>query len=122
MSYLIGENRMGNAAQIFQEGYEFDKKLKPEKAVERHEMAKYLRHKGKAKLAMVVLNDLHREFPSYEGIPEAYLMVAQLLSEHLNDDERAVMILQFLIKNYATHALIGEVEEYLRTVQRISNH
>ncbi len=122
MSYLIGENRMGNAAQIFQDGYEFDKKLKPEKAVERHEMARYLRHKGKAKLAMVVLNDLHRDFPSYEGIPEAYLMVAQLLSEHLNDDERAVMILQFLIKNYATHPLTGEVEAYLQTVQRISNH
>jgi len=122
MSYLIDENRLGNAAQIFQQGYEFDKKLKPEKAVERHAMANYLRQKGKAKLAMVVLNDLHREFPSYEGIPEAYLMVAQLLSEHLTDDDRAIMILQFLIKNYGTHALIGEVEQYLRTIQRISNH
>jgi len=122
MSYLIGKNRMGNAAQIFQQGYEFDKKLKPEKAVERHDMARYLRQKSKAKLAMVVLNDLHRDYPSYEGIPEAYLMVSQLLSEHLNDDDRAVMILQFLIKNYASHALAGEVEEYLRTIQRISNH
>ncbi|VAW96373.1 hypothetical protein MNBD_GAMMA21-1003 [hydrothermal vent metagenome] len=122
MSYLIGKNKMGSAAQILQQGYEFDKKLKPEKAVERHDMAKYLRQKGKAKLAMVVVNDLHREYPSYEGIPEAYLMVAQLLSEHLNDDDRAIMILQFLIKNYGTHSLIGEVEEYLRTIQRISHH
>ena len=122
MSYLIGNNKMGSAAQIFQQGYEFDKKLKPEKAGERHYMAKYLRQKGKAKQAMVILNDLHREYPSYEGIPEAYLMVAQLLSEHLNDDDRAVMILKFLVKNYSTHALIGEVEEYLRTIQRISNH
>jgi TolA-binding protein len=62
-----------------------------------------------------------RDFPTFEYIPEAYLMVAQLLSEHLGDDDRAVKILQFIIKNYASHPLAKEVETYLATVQRIAS-
>lgn len=121
ISYLIGENRLGSAADVLSEGYKYDKSLKPAKPAERFDMAKYFRHKSNYRLAMAVLNDLHRDFPTFDRIPEAYLMVAELLSEHLNDDKRAAQILRFLINNYAAHPLIDEVKTYLQTIERISN-
>jgi tetratricopeptide (TPR) repeat protein len=122
ISYLIDENKLGQAALVFESCYEYDKSLKPTKAAERLEMAKYFRKKSKYKLATAILNDLHRDFPSFDGIPQAYLIVAQTLCEQFNDDERAQMILEFVIKNYPSHPLIPEVEEYLKIVRELSNH
>jgi tetratricopeptide (TPR) repeat protein len=122
ISYLIDENKLGQAALVFESCYEYDKSLKPTKAAERLEMAKYFRKKSKYKLATAILNDLHRDFPSFDGIPQAYLIVAQTLCEQFNDDERAQMILEFVIKNYSSHPLIPEVEEYLKIVRELSNH
>jgi hypothetical protein len=51
MSYLIDENRMGNAAQILTEANPFDKSVKPAKPGERYEMAKYFKRKSKYKMA-----------------------------------------------------------------------
>lgn len=122
MSYLIDENKLGQAALVFQSCYEYDKALKPVKPTERLEMAKYLRKKSKYKLATAILNDLHRDFPSFDGIPQAYLIVAQTLCEQFNDDERAEKILEFVIKNYSSHPLRPEVEEYLKIVKGLSEN
>lgn len=117
MSYLIDENKLGQAALVFQACYEFDKTLKPVKAAERLEMAKYFRKKSKYRLTTAVLNDLHRDFPSFDGIPQAYLIVAQTLCEQFGDDERAQKILEYVIKNYPSHSLRPEIEEYLEIVK-----
>jgi len=121
ISYLIGENKMAHAARIFESAYEFDKQFRPAKAVERLEMAKYLRQNNQGKLAMAILDNLHRDFPSFERVPEAYLIVAQLLAEKFNDDERAMQVLEFVIKNYPAHPLHNEVEEYLKIIRASTN-
>jgi len=120
MSYLSDEHNIGQAAAVFESCYEYDKTLKPTKAAERLEMAKYFRKKSKYKLTTAVLNDLHRDFPSFDGIPQAYMIVAQTLCEQFNDDERAKLILEFVIKNYSSHSLIPEVKEYLKIVKGLS--
>jgi len=121
ISYMIGENNLGAAARVFQNAYEFDKTLRPEKAAERLDIAQYFRKKHQYKLALAVLNDLHRDFPSFDGIPVAYMMVASMLCEQFNDDERAIQILEFLMNNYPNHPMRGEIEEYLRLVKGLSN-
>ncbi len=122
MSYLIDENKVGQAALVFESCYDYDKTLKPTKAPERLEMAKYFRKKSKYKLATAVLNELHRDFPSFDGIPQAYLIVAQTLCEQFNDDERARKILEFVIKNYGAHPQIPEIQEYLKIVKGLSEN
>ena len=121
ISYLIGENKMAQAARIYESAYEFDKQFRPAKPVERLDMAKFLRQNNQAKLAMGVLHNLHRDFPSFERVPEAYLIVAQLLAEKFNDDERAIQVLEFVIKNYPAHPLRNEVEEYLKIIRASTN-
>lgn len=122
MSYLIDENKLGQAAMVYQGCYEYDKTLKPTKAAERLEMARYYKAKSKYKLATAVLNDLHRDFPTFDGIPQAYFIVAQILCEQFNEDDRAVKILEFVIKNYPAHPLKQELEEYLKIVKGLSEN
>ena len=47
--------------------------------------------------------------------------VAQLLAEKFNDDERAMQVLEFVIKNYPAHPLRTEVEEYLKIIRASTN-
>lgn len=119
ISYLFHENKISPAADIFQSCYEYDKTFRPAKAVERLELARFLKQNARNRLAMAVLNNLHVDFPSYDGVPQAYLMVAQLLCEQFNEDEQAKNVLRFVIKNYASSPLIGEVKDYLGVVDRL---
>jgi tetratricopeptide (TPR) repeat protein len=122
ISYLMNDNKLGQAAKVYQACVEYDKTFKPEKANERLELGKFLRHNGQARLAMAVLNNLHKDFPNYDNVPQAYLMVAQLLCEQFNDDVRAKQVLNFVLENYPSHPMKDAVRDYLKIVDDVSNH
>jgi len=121
ISYLFHENKTGPAASVYQSCVEYDKTFRPAKPGERVELAKFLRQNGKHKLALAVLNNLHVDFPTYDGVPQAYLIVAQLLCEQFNEDARARQVLEFILKNYKNHPMLEEVQEYLKIVDNISS-
>lgn len=120
IAYLMSENKLAQAAKVYQACYEFDKNFKPEKANERVELGKFLRQNGQARLAMTVLNNLHKDFPTYDNVPQAYLMVAQMLCEQFNEDARARQVLEFLLQNYAAHPMADAVRDYLKIVNDVS--
>ena len=120
ISYLFHENKATQAARVYQSCVEYDRTFRPAKAQERVELAKFLRQNGKHKLALAILNNLHVDFPTYDGVPEAYLIVAQLLCEQFNEDTRAGQVLEFILKNYPNHSLNQEVRKYLEIVNNIS--
>jgi len=122
ISFLFGENKISQAARVFQACYEFDKEFKPQKPGERLELGKYLRQSNSPKLAMALLNNLHKDFPSYEYIPQAYLLVAQMLCEQFNEDARARQVLSFILENYPSHPMREAVQDYLRIVDDVSSH
>lgn len=122
INYLLGEKKVSQAARIYQTCIEYDKQFRPAKASERLGLARYFQQNGQAKLAMALLNNLHKDFPTYENIPEAYLIVAQMLCEQFNEDGRARQVLNFILQNYPSHPVIKEVQEYLRIVDDVSNH
>ena len=121
ISYLMRENKLAQAAKVYQSCHEYDKTFKPEKANERVELGKFLRHNGHPKLAMAVLNNLHKDFPMYDNVPQAYLMVAQMLCEQFNDDVRAKQVLHFVLQNYQSHPMADAVRDYLKIVEDVSN-
>lgn len=122
ISYLMNDNKLAQAAKVYQACLDYDKTFKPEKANERVELGKFLRHNGQAKLAMAVLNNLHKDFPNYDNVPQAYLMVAQMLCEQFNEDVRAKQVLEFVLKNYPAHPMTDAVRDYLKIVDEVSNH
>ena len=103
--------------QIFEKNNSF----RLENARERHEIAQLLMKGGHGKIAIFQLNNLHNEFPTYEDIPAAYLLVAQILCEQLNNDAKAKTILQFLLKNYPESSNKQEISNYLSVIEGLGN-
>ncbi|MBI3561704.1 MAG: hypothetical protein HY080_08320 [Gammaproteobacteria bacterium] len=120
ISYLFHENKIGLAAKVYQNAVGFDKQFRPVRAHERVEIAQMLRANGQAKMAVTLLANLHTEFPSFDGIPAAYLLAAKMLCEHFSDDAKARQILQFVLKYYPSHALVPEVQDYLGVVEKLA--
>ena len=67
-----------------------------------------------------MLNNLHVEFPNFDKIPEAYMMVAKLLSERFNQDEKAKAVLGFVLKKYPQSPLAEEAGDYLKMLQSMA--
>ncbi len=122
ISFLMNDNKFAQAAKVYQSCIEYDKSFKPAKANERLELGKLLRHNGQSRLAIGVLNNLHKDFPSYENVPQAYLMVAQILCEQFNEDARAKQVLEFVLQNYPSHAMADAVRDYLKIIDEVSTH
>ena len=69
---------------------------------------------------MSLLNNLHQEFPSYEGIPGAYLLVARIMFEYFGEEQKALQVLDFLKKKYPGHPLGKDVEEYHQVIEQMA--
>jgi tetratricopeptide (TPR) repeat protein len=119
ISYLFHENKLGLATKVYQDCVAFDKQFRPVKPNERVEIAKLLRNNGHHRTAVTLLSNLHRDFPTFDGTPAAYMLVAQLLCEQFGEDDKAKQILQYVLKNYPHHTLVNEIQTYLGVVEKL---
>lgn len=117
----LAQNKPSQALSVFLQIFEKNNSFRLENARERHEIAQLLMKGGHGKIAIFQLNNLHNEFPTYEDIPAAYLLVAQILCEQLNNDAKAKTILQFLLKNYPESSNKQEISNYLSVIEGLGN-
>lgn len=117
---LLHTNRPSEAMRIYLEASHIASQLKPGGARERHELAELLKTNGQSRAALSLLNNLHQEFPSYEGIPGAYLLVAQIMFEYFGEEKKALQVLDFLKKKYAGHPFLKDVEEYRQVIEKMT--
>ena len=61
----------------------------PESAELRVETARACWHAGDPRLALTLINGLHKEFPNYSGLSEAYLLMAEALDDMPKMSEQA---------------------------------
>ena len=117
---LLHMNKPSDALRVFVESYHVEPGFKLASARERHEVAKLLHANNQPRAALSLLNNLHKEHPSYEGIPSAYLMVAQILFEYFGEEAKARQILEFLANKYPTHPIQEKVKEYMRVIKNVT--
>lgn len=122
ISRLMEEERPSEAQRVFSDCYNLDKSFKYGTGSQRHAMAELLHNNGQSRAALSLLSNLHKEQPEYEHIPEAYLLVAQILFESYNEDDKAKQILEFVKSKYPSHACLPKINEYLKVVTTISNN
>ncbi len=120
VSRLIDEKFMAQAMKVFLACYAKDKEVTLNKPVHRTAMAELLLNNGHAKVAMSLLNNLHKDFPTYDGTPQAYLMAAKIMTEQFSEDDKAKQILEFVLEHYPGHPKIHEVKKYLRALEGMS--
>ena len=121
ISTLIAQDKSSQALSLFVQIFAKDNTFRPTGAKERHEISRLLMKGGHGKIAVSLLNNLHNEFPNYDGIPAAYLLVAQVLCEQLNNDKKAKTVLQFLLQNYPDSSNKQEISDYLNVVEGLNN-
>ena len=119
---LMLDNRPSEALRVFTDCYKLDKEFKFGNGRQRYEMAQLLNKNGQARAALNLLTNLHVDFPGYEGIPDAYMLVAKILCESFNEDKKARQILEFLQNKYPQHPRITQVKEYMTVVAGLAQH
>lgn len=81
------------------------------------ELAGLLRRQGQHKAVLRLFHNRHKTKPSDPLLPAAYLQVAKVFVEYLNDDAKALAIIQFVLKKMP-HC--EEREQYLQLQDAIS--
>jgi len=117
---LVG--RPSEAIRIYVECHKLVPAFKLIGARHRHEMARLLIGNGQSRAALSLLNDLHRDYPSYEGIPNAYLLVARIMFEYFSHEDKARRILEYLTNKYPDHPSQEKIQSYLGMLNNISSH
>lgn len=120
VSRLLHTKKPSEAMRVYLEASQIAPRIKPGAARERHELAELLRTNGQSRAALNLLNNLHQEFPSYEGIPSAYLLVAKIMFEYFGEEQKALQVLDFLNKKFPNHPLQPEVAEYRQVIERMA--
>ena len=119
---LMAEQRPSEAQRVFSDCYQLDKSFKYGTGAQRHVMADLLYKNGQSRAALSLLNNLHKDHPGYEHIPEAYLLVAKIMFESFSEEEKAKQILEFVKDRYPQYERIAEINDYLKVVTKISNN
>lgn len=70
-------------------------------------------------LSVKVLSELHKYCPNDSNIPEAYLLLAQIYSEKLNQDKKAQHVLEYVLIHYTDHPLQKVIKSYLDCLMRL---
>lgn len=75
---------------------------------------------GRAKMALRVCHNLHRRFPDFPQIDEAYWLLAKVNAENLGNDKQATQYLQFIKTHFSASRLIPEINSYLLSLEKIT--
>ena len=108
------------AADVYLEVRGRLKSYMPAAPGERFKLAKALSEKGKARESLRLLFNMHKTFPDFAGIPEAYLLVAKMLSENLNNDEQAKVYLDYVIKKHPTSKKAEEAKVFRHVIEKLA--
>lgn len=79
----------------------------------RLDMAQAIERVGDYKLAVHVLNGLHKDNPHFPALPTAYLMAARLLADQLGMPQKGLALVQFLHGRFRNHRSFPEIQKAL---------
>ena len=64
--------------------------------------------------AVSLLRDMHKDSPHYANLPEAYLLLAKLLYDKMNEKHDALEILEYLVLRFKKHPRHPQIEHFWR--------
>lgn len=71
---------------------------------------------GDYKLAVHVLNGMHKDSPHYPRLIEAYLLAARILAEKLGLPQKGLALVQFLDGRFKTHKSYPDIQKAMRVL------
>lgn len=106
---LLASGRGVQAASVFRNMLQRFPDFKVTEPEVRLDLALAFEQQGDFKLAVHILNGLHKDNPHFPALPEAYLLAARLLAEKLNMPQKALALVQFLHGRFRNHRSFPEI-------------
>ncbi len=116
---LKGSDR-AKAVQVWRDCIKAEPEFKLDSPDQVYPLAQTMFNIGEYKSLVALGNGFHKRHPGHADIPRLYLLVARALSEGLNQEHKALPILQLLAQRYAEHPIAAEVKQYLATVTTLT--
>lgn len=88
----------------------------PETPEQTVQCAQALFARGEARLVLKIMKDFHVRFPDYPELASAYLLVARVLANDLQQWDKAAAFLRFIQQRCAGHPLHAHVHHYMARV------
>jgi tetratricopeptide (TPR) repeat protein len=119
LNILMAQGNSRPALEILRDCQTIEPSFGPTDAEQITELSKIAAHGGQPELALRLLSGFHKRFPKSRDIPRNYLLVATLLHERMNQDEKALALLKYLKANFPDNELMPEINERLAMIERI---
>lgn len=110
MGALIDENRLREATDVYVDITDTDPELRPAREGDYEPLMNMLVQRGEHKRAVRMASGFHKAFPDSDTIPPLYLEVARVMSESLQQPNKARQILDFLVKKYPAHPVAARAQ------------
>lgn len=116
LKMLMGQSRWEESATLLKMLYQEPDFELPDPQLS-YDLAQGLYHTSEYKLVLRLLKDLHKRHPDFASIPEAYLLVAKTLANGFKDKARAATYLEFVKRNYPSHAVQDRLAQYAESLK-----
>jgi hypothetical protein len=116
---LMSESKVYKAAEILKDCLQVGQTVRLENPDYYWPLLEAMKNHRAFKEGVTLAANFHQRFPQHADIPRLYLQTAKYLSEHLNDDEQSIKILEYLRENFTQHTLSGEIGKYYSTVRAL---
>lgn len=119
LNILLAQEKSLPALEILRECQMIEPTFGPTEADQVTELASVAARGGQAEVALRLLSGFHKRFPKSKDIPRNYLLVARLLHERMNQDEKSLGILKYLRANFPDDPLMGEIDQLSGMIERM---
>lgn len=119
LNILLAQGKERLALELLRECQMIDPKFGPTDAEHVTQLAHLAAKSGQPQVALRLLSGFHKRFPKSKDIPQNYLLVATLMHERLNQDDKARALLLYLKANYSQDPLISEIDARLAMIERM---
>lgn len=116
---LLNSSDRAKAVQVYRDCKQADPQFKLDSPNQVYPLAETMFGVGEYKLLVQLANGFHRLYPNHPGTARLYLLVARALSEGLNQEEKALPILQLLQQRYPDDPSAPQVRQYMATVSAL---
>ena len=116
---LLDDRQASRAVEVYIDCLKQDSSYRPDDVATRLALARLFRTGTNSKLVLHLLNGLHRAFPQHKLVPEAYLLVAQVMCERFGEYQKAKKILDYVLSHYPDSPHNDEVRRYLSIVEKV---
>ncbi len=116
---LLEGNDKAQAVDVYRDCVSADKNFVLEDVNVYLPLANIMFQIGQYRLILKLLNSFHKRFADFQQIPQVYFVLAKALSDGLNNDEKSLSVINFILKNYPRSGITDQLIDYKKNVQNL---